>query len=60
MNGQCSGRACEVAATCGRFNPRIHADPLCGFGGNPDGPATHWVQAVNGVMKNVEDATAPD
>lgn len=42
MNGQCSGVACEVAATCLRFNPRQTSAPLCGFGGNPEWHAVHW------------------
>lgn len=50
MNGQCSGRNCEVAGTCARFNPKIHADPICGFAGNENGPASHWVQRVSVVV----------
>ena len=42
MNGQCSGVACEVAATCRRFNPRQTSEALCEFGGNPEGHAVHW------------------
>lgn len=50
MNGQCSGRNCEVAGTCARFNPKIHADALCGFGENENGPSPHWVQRVEVVV----------
>jgi len=50
MNGQCSGRNCEIAATCRRFNPRIHAEAICGFGGDENGPAVHWVERIRVVV----------
>lgn len=46
MNGQCSGRNCEVASTCARFNPKLHADALCEFAGNEHGPAVWWAQRI--------------
>lgn len=50
MNGQCSGRNCEVAGTCARFNPKIHAEAICGFGLSPDGHAVYWAPSVQIVV----------